>query len=167
LRDVIARAIETSRPLIDTRRHSLHVSIPDKPIECHGDPLRLTQMFVNLINNAAKYTADDGNIWLSSRFDGAAVELSVRDDGKGIDPEQIERIFDLFMQADAKMDGSQGGLGVGLALVRRIAELHGGSVFARSPGLGKGSEFIVRLPVDMPAATLQAAAAGPSDLRSK
>jgi PAS domain S-box-containing protein len=147
LRDVLARAVETSRPLIDTHSHHLHVSIADQPIECFGDPMRLAQVMINILNNAAKYTPDGGDIWLSAeRLDGC-VELRVRDNGRGIERDLIDRVFDLFMQVDPNAGSALGGLGVGLALVRRIVELHGGSVQATSDGLGKGSEFIVRLPL--------------------
>jgi PAS domain S-box-containing protein len=147
LRDVLARAVETSRPVIDARSHHLHVSIADQPIDCFGDPMRLAQVVVNILNNAAKYTPDGGDIWLSARRHGARVELRVRDNGRGIERDLIDRVFDLFMQVDPNAGSALGGLGVGLALVRRIVELHGGTVQASSEGLGKGSEFIVRLPL--------------------
>jgi PAS domain S-box-containing protein len=147
LRDVLARAVETSRPVIDARRHRLHVSIDDHPIECFGDPMRLAQVVVNILNNAAKYTPDEGDIWLSAVQQGNGVEVRVRDNGRGIERDLIDRVFDLFMQVDPNAGSALGGLGVGLALVRRIVELHGGCVQAASEGLGKGSEFIVRLPV--------------------
>ncbi|HET9864409.1 MAG TPA: PAS domain S-box protein [Steroidobacteraceae bacterium] len=151
LRDVLARAVETSRPVIDARSHRLHVSIADEPIDCFGDPLRLAQVVVNILNNAAKYTPDGGDIWLSARRQDERVELRVRDTGRGIARDLIDRVFDLFMQVDPNAGSALGGLGVGLALVRRIVELHGGTVQATSEGLGKGSEFIVRLPLAVPA----------------
>ncbi|MEO8064000.1 MAG: PAS domain S-box protein [Pseudomonadota bacterium] len=147
LRDALSRAIETSRPVIDDRRHTLNIAIPDFPIEVSGDLLRLTQMFVNILNNAAKYTADEGQIWLTSRTTATDVEVSVRDNGRGIAASELDRVFELFMQSQPGAGANNGGLGVGLTLVRRIAELHSGSVFARSAGLGHGSEFIVRLPL--------------------
>jgi len=147
LRDVLARAVETSRPLVDARAHRLHVSVADKPIECYGDPMRLGQVIVNILNNAAKYTPAGGDIWLSAERIEARVEVRVRDSGRGIERDSIDRVFDLFMQVDPASGSALGGLGVGLALVRRIVELHGGSVHAQSEGLGKGSEFIVSLPV--------------------
>jgi PAS domain S-box-containing protein len=147
LRDVIARAVETSRPVIDARGHRLHIAIADRPIECLGDPLRLAQVVVNILNNASKYTPDGGDIWLSaSRVSGRA-EIRVRDTGRGLERDSIDRVFDLFMQIDPSSGSALGGLGVGLALVRRILELHGGTVHAESDGLGKGSEFVVRLPM--------------------
>ena len=147
LRDILARAVETSRPLIDSHTHRLHVAVADRPIECFGDPMRLTQVVVNILNNAAKYTPDGGDIWLTAEVLGARVELRIRDNGRGIERDFIDRVFDLFMQVDPNSGSALGGLGVGLALVRRIVELHGGSVHATSDGLGRGSEFIVRLPL--------------------
>ena len=147
LRDVLARAVETSRPLIDARGHRLHISIGDSPIDCQGDPMRLAQVVVNILNNAAKYTADGGDIWLSAQRGDSKIELRIRDNGRGIERASIDRIFDLFMQLDPNSGTALGGLGVGLALVRRIVELHGGSVLALSDGPGKGAEFVVRLPV--------------------
>ena len=150
LRDVIARAVETSRPMIDRHGHHLQLSIPDQPIDCYGDPMRLAQVLVNILNNAAKYTPDGGDIRLSTAVKDSRVELRVRDNGRGIERDAIDRIFDLFMQVDPQAGSALGGLGVGLALVRRIVELHGGSVHGVSDGLGKGSEFIVRLPIIAP-----------------
>ncbi len=147
LRDVLARAVETSRPLDRRARPSAASRIADKPVDCFGDPLRLAQVVVNILNNAAKYTPDGGDIWLSLENFGTRVELRVRDNGRGIERDAIDRVFDLFMQVNPNSGSALGGLGVGLALVRRIVELHGGSVHASSGGLGKGSEFIVRLPI--------------------
>jgi PAS domain S-box-containing protein len=154
LRDVLARAVETSRPVIDLHGHRLHLAIADRPVECFGDPLRLTQVVVNILNNAAKYTPDGGDISLSLENLGSRVELRVRDNGRGIERDTIDRVFDLFMQVNPNSGSALGGLGVGLALVRRIVELHGGSVQAISDGLGKGSEFIVRLPMAAPCASI-------------
>jgi PAS domain S-box-containing protein len=147
LRDVIARAVETSRPVIDAHGHRLHVSIADRPIECLADPMRLAQVVVNMLINAAKYTPDGGDIWLAAARAGGRAELRVRDNGRGIQRDSIDRIFDLFTQVDPAVGSALGGLGVGLALVQRIVELHGGSVHATSDGLGKGSQFVVRLPL--------------------
>ncbi|HET9474526.1 MAG TPA: PAS domain S-box protein, partial [Steroidobacteraceae bacterium] len=147
LRDVLSRAIEASRPLIDTHDHTLHVAIAELPIACVGDPMRLTQVFINILNNAAKYTPDGGDIWLSTEVTDDRVAVRIRDNGRGIERGAIDRVFDLFMQIDPNAGSALGGLGVGLALVRRIVELHGGSVQAVSDGLARGSEFIVRLPV--------------------
>jgi PAS domain S-box-containing protein len=153
LRDIIARAVETCRPLIDAHAHRLHIGIADRPIECFGDPLRLTQVVVNILNNAAKYTPDEGDIWLTALQIAGRAEIRVRDNGRGIERDSIDRVFDLFMQVDPARGSALGGLGVGLALARRIVELHGGNVHAVSAGLGKGSEFIVRLPITQAART--------------
>jgi PAS domain S-box-containing protein len=149
VRDVLARAIETSRPLIDSRRHSLEVSIPDEPARVLGDALRLTQAFVNLLNNAAKYTPEGGSIRLSASVRGAEIEVRVVDNGAGIERDMLEKVFDLFVQVDPTVQSTLGGLGVGLALVRRVVELHGGNVQARSDGKTYGAEFIVRLPLSI------------------
>ncbi|HEV2664937.1 MAG TPA: PAS domain S-box protein, partial [Blastocatellia bacterium] len=146
LMTVVGRAVETSRPLIDDRKHHLAVSLPAEPAAVEGDLTRLAQVISNLLNNAAKYTEEGGNIWLTAEKSGAEVILKVKDDGIGIQPHILPRIFDLFTQADGSLDRSQGGLGLGLALVRRLVELHGGRVEARSEGQGKGSEFAVHLP---------------------
>jgi PAS domain S-box-containing protein len=159
LRDVLARAVETSRPVIDTHGHRLHISIADKPIEVFGDPMRLAQVVVNILNNAAKYTPDGGDIWLAAARAGGRAELRVRDNGRGIQRDSIDRIFDLFTQIDPAVGSALGGLGVGLALVRRIVELHGGTVNATSDGLGRGSQFVVRLPLAQMAQASQSAQA--------
>jgi PAS domain S-box-containing protein len=149
VRDVLTRAIETSRPLIDSRRHSLEVSVPDQPARVLGDALRLTQTFVNLLNNAAKYTPEGGSIRLSAAVRGAEIEVRVIDNGAGIERDMLEKVFDLFVQVDSTMQHALGGLGVGLALVRRVVELHGGNVLARSEGKTYGAEFVVRLPLSI------------------
>jgi PAS domain S-box-containing protein len=158
LRDVLSRAVETSRPVIDARAHRLHLSIGGQPIDCFGDPMRLAQVVVNILNNAAKYTPDGGDIWLSVESSQSRVELRIRDNGRGIDRASLDRIFELFMQIDPATGSALGGLGVGLALVRRIVELHGGTVQALSDGIGKGSEFVVRLPLSRRATLVPAAA---------
>ena len=145
--DVLTRATEMSRPLIDARGHRLHLNIPKGAIPVVGDSLRLIQMVVNILNNAAKYTPEGGDIWLTVAVRSPNVEIRVRDNGRGIQRDMLERVFDLFMQADPQSGNALGGLGVGLALVRRVVELHGGNVQARSDGIGHGSEFIARLPV--------------------
>jgi PAS domain S-box-containing protein len=147
LRDVIVRAMETSRPAIDAKNHSLTVDLGAQEIRVDADALRMTQVVVNLLNNAAKYTPPGGRLELQAMVVDELAEIHVRDNGKGIDREAIDRIFDLFIQLEPNSLGSMGGLGVGLALVRRIVELHGGRVQARSEGVGRGSEFIVRIPI--------------------
>jgi len=153
---IVQAAVETVRPLIDQRRHELTVSMPPEPMWLHADASRLEQVVVNLLTNAAKYTDEGGHIWLTARQEGDACVLRVRDTGVGIAAELLPHIFDLFMQAERLMDRSQGGLGIGLSLVRRLVELHGGTVDVSS-GPGKGSEFVVRLPVG-PMPTLQPSA---------
>jgi signal transduction histidine kinase/DNA-binding response OmpR family regulator len=144
---VIERAVETSRPVLDARAHVLEVSVPDEPIWLEGDPVRLAQILGNLLNNAAKYTEPGGNVWLSVERQNGEVVFSVRDSGMGIPPDKLSTIFELFTQVERSLDRSQGGLGIGLTLVRNLVEMHGGSVRAYSDGLKKGSEFVVRLPV--------------------
>ncbi|HET6164101.1 MAG TPA: PAS domain S-box protein [Planctomycetota bacterium] len=146
LAEVVASAVEASRPLIDKRRHELTVTIPAQPIRLDADPTRLAQVLSNLLNNAAKYMDPCGRIGLAASQEGGDVVISVRDTGIGIKKEVLPRIFDMFMQGDPGSEQSEGGLGIGLTLVRRLVELHGGSVEARSDGLGKGSEFRVRIP---------------------
>jgi PAS domain S-box-containing protein len=146
LRDILQRAVETSRPLIDGRGHTLTLEITDEPTTVHADPLRMQQVVVNLLNNAAKYTNPGGQIRLGTHFDDGHVVITVRDNGRGIERESLDRVFDLFIQLEPNSGNTFGGLGVGLALVRRIVELHGGRVQARSEGPGHGSEFIVRIP---------------------
>ncbi len=150
--EVVERALESSRPVIDRGEHELHVSMPAGAIAVTGDLMRLTQVLVNLLNNAAKYTRPHGHIWLEVTPKESELEVSVRDTGVGIRPEMLTRIFDLFVQDRDTLERSGGGLGVGLALVRRIVELHGGRVEARSAGRDRGSEFIVHLPAARPAA---------------
>lgn len=147
LKGIVDRAVETTRPLMDQRRHKLTVSLPnEEPIWLYADAARLEQVVVNLLNNAAKYTADGGHISLAVRQEGNEAVLLVRDTGVGIAPELLPRIFDLFTQAERSLDRSQGGLGIGLSLVQRLVEMHGGRVEVYS-ALGQGSEFVVRLPV--------------------
>jgi PAS domain S-box-containing protein len=144
---VVQRSVETSRPMIDARHQHLSVSIPERSVRVEGDLTRLVQVMANLLNNAAKYTEETGHIWVEVRDEGEKVAISVRDDGMGLSAELLPHVFDLFTQAARSLDRSQGGLGVGLTLVRRLVELHGGTVEARSEGPGRGSEFIVRMPV--------------------
>jgi PAS domain S-box-containing protein len=143
---VVAHAVATVRPLIGQCRQELTVSLPAQAIWLYADAARLEQVVVNLLTNAAKYTDSGGHIWLTVQQEGGEALLRVRDTGVGIAPEVLPRIFDLFTQAERSLDRSQGGLGIGLALVRRLVEMHGGTVEASS-ALGQGSEFVVRLPV--------------------
>jgi len=140
---VIERAVRATGPLLASRNHQLAVSVPPEPVYLDADPLRLQQVLVNLLDNAAKYTNPGGRIWLTVTLEEGAAVVRVRDTGIGIVPERMSSIFDLFTQGQS----SQGGLGIGLALVRNLLEMHEGTVRVRSGGLGKGSEFIVCLPV--------------------
>jgi signal transduction histidine kinase len=142
---VVRSAVETSQPLITAGRHQLHVSLPAGAIWVDADEDRLSQVLSNLLNNAAKYTPPGGTLWLSAACEGDEAVLRVRDNGVGISPEMLTRVFDLFQQVDRSLDRSQGGLGIGLTLARRLVEMHGGQIEAASDGPGTGSEFTVRL----------------------
>jgi signal transduction histidine kinase/DNA-binding response OmpR family regulator len=146
LGDVVTRAVETSLPAIEARQHHLTVQVAPGPQPVAADPARLEQVLANLLNNAAKYTEPGGRIELTVERDGTDYELRVRDTGVGVSPVHLTTIFEPFTQVDKSLDRTQGGLGIGLTLVRRLVELHGGSVEARSGGPGQGSEFVVRLP---------------------
>ena len=146
LNGILERAVETTRPLVDQRGHELTVLVSPDTIWLYADAARLEQVVVNLLTNAAKYTADGGHISLAVEQKGNEAVLRVRDTGVGIAPELLPHIFDLFTQADRSLDRSQGGLGIGLCLVQRLVEMHGGKVEVNS-ALGQGSEFVVRLPV--------------------
>jgi signal transduction histidine kinase/ActR/RegA family two-component response regulator len=150
LATVIRSAIETSKPLIEAGQHQLAIAIPREPIPLYGDAVRLGQVFANLLNNAAKYTDRGGQICLNAKCDGDEAVVSVRDNGIGISARILPVIFDMFMQANRATDRSQGGLGIGLTLVKSLVELHGGSISVHSEGLGQGSEFVVRLPIAVP-----------------
>jgi PAS domain S-box-containing protein len=147
LSSVILQAIEVARPLIDHADQKLVVDLPDDPIYLNADPARLAQVFGNLLNNSCKYTKPNGVISLTAKRDDKQVLVSVKDNGAGIPPDKLDKIFDMFTQIDRTSDKSQGGLGIGLTLVKRLTEMHGGSIEATSAGEGQGSEFIVRLPV--------------------
>jgi PAS domain S-box-containing protein len=147
---VVGRTVEMARPLIEDRRQELTVDLPPEPVCLEADPTRLEQVLANLLNNAAKYTDHRGHIWLSARQEGGELVLRVKDTGVGISSDLLGRIFEPFVQADRVLHHSQGGLGIGLTLVRSLVEMHGGSVTAYSDGPGHGSEFIVRLPALRP-----------------
>jgi CheY-like chemotaxis protein/two-component sensor histidine kinase len=148
LSKVVHDALETARPLLDAAGHRLEVTLPDEEVVLHADPVRLTQVFANLLDNAAKYTDRAGRVWLTATRDGSHVAVSVCDQGIGIPEEQLPRIFEMFSQVDSAMARARGGgLGIGLTLVRSLVQLHGGLVEARSDGPGTGSVFIVRLPL--------------------
>ncbi|HKR21386.1 MAG TPA: PAS domain S-box protein, partial [Pyrinomonadaceae bacterium] len=157
LSSVIQQAVEVASPLIDASRQELTINLPDEPIYLYADRARLAQVFGNLLNNSSKYTRPHGRISLrAERVDregaGAELVVAVTDNGAGIPPDKLESIFDMFMQVDRNTEQSQDGLGIGLTLVKRLAEMHGGTIEARSAGEGQGSEFVVRLPIlDKPA----------------
>jgi PAS domain S-box-containing protein len=144
---VLDAALETSRPMIEAGNHELTLTLPPEPIYLEADPVRLAQGFANLLSNAAKYTDEGGRIWLTAERHGSDVIVSVKDSGIGITAEMLPRIFEIFSQAKPALTRSQGGLGIGLSLVKGLVDLHGGSIEARSDGPGQGSEFVVRLPV--------------------
>ncbi len=146
---IVERAVETATSLIEQRRHALTVSLPPSPVWLYGDASRLEQVVTNLLVNAAKYTNEGGRIWLSVRQEGDKAVLRVRDTGVGIAPAVLPHIFDLFTQAERASDRSQGGLGIGLTLARRLVEMHGGTIDVSST-LGQGSEFVVKLAVCPP-----------------
>lgn len=141
--EVVSQALQTSEPLITKAKHHLHVSLPKTPIVLNGDMVRLVQVVSNLLNNAARYTPPEGQIWVTAELDGGEASISVRDNGRGISQTLMRNVFDMFTRE--RLDNQ--GLGVGLALVNRLVRLHGGSVEGKSAGPGQGSEFVVRLPI--------------------
>jgi CheY-like chemotaxis protein/two-component sensor histidine kinase len=172
LAGVVARAVETTQPAIDAQGHRLSVALPPEALWIDGDLVRLAQLVANLLDNAAKYTDRGGRISVSAAREGDAAVLRVRDDGVGIRPELLPHLFDMFFQAERRTRASRGGLGIGLSLVKGLAELHGGSVEARSDGPGAGSEFVVRLPLltahgDAAAPPASEAPAGPTPPRRR
>jgi Signal transduction histidine kinase len=155
---VVARAVETARPAIDAHRHELTIALPAEPVRLEADPVRLAQVLANLLNNSAKYTPDGGHIWLSGNLastgpeGGGEVVIRVRDTGVGIPAEMLPRIFELFTQVASTAVRSQGGLGIGLTLVRTLVEMHGGRVqaFSKGPARAASSRFACRLPTGDP-----------------
>jgi CheY-like chemotaxis protein/nitrogen-specific signal transduction histidine kinase len=158
LREVIEGAVETARPMIEGRAHSLLLDVPPQAVTIEADPLRISQVIANLLTNAAKYTNPGGILRLSVSVHEATLTLTVSDNGMGIDPQALPRVFDMFVQVKGPLDRQEGGLGIGLAVSKKLVELHGGTVEARSEGLNRGSEFIVRIPC-----VVVAAEAPPSD----
>ena len=156
VRDVVTTAAEMALPLVEERRHRLSLDV-EEGLFVEGDARRLAQVLSNLLNNAAKYTPDGGVLRLRASRDADVVTISVLDDGTGIDADLLPRVFDLFTQATQTSDRAKGGLGLGLAIVKSLVELHGGSVFAKSEGPGKGSEFVIHLPASGPPAERGAA----------
>ena len=170
LREVVTGASETLRKRADDARVQLHLALPDAPLHVDGDRTRLRQVVTNLVTNALKYNEPGGNVWITAATEGATVTLRVRDDGLGMEPQMLERIFDMFVQGDGSLERSDGGMGLGLALVERLVIGHGGAVHARSDGPGSGSELVVQLPraqegsarVDTRAPSEEASSATPS-----
>ncbi len=168
---VVNAAVELCRPAIDAAGHTLTVSLPDEVIALDADPVRLTQVLVNLLNNAVKFTPSGGHIWLIAETTGDLhagpdqLRIRIRDTGVGIPEELLPRIFEMFMQGDVSLERTRAGLGVGLTLVKNLVALHGGTVEARSSGVGSGSEFTVCLPIDPKAQPARRPAYVPDDLR--
>lgn len=146
LSDAINAAMESVKPLMTQKKHTLLAAVPPQPVWLDGDITRLTQIFTNILNNAAKYTDPGGTIRIDAAMKGGEAKVTISDNGEGITPDMMPRIFDMFTQANGESDRSQKGIGIGLSLVRKLVQLHGGSVSAHSDGLGKGSQFTVRLP---------------------
>lgn len=150
LSEVLESAVESSLPLIHECGHELTIRLPPEPVILNADPVRLAQIFLNLLNNAAKYTNRGGHIWLTAAREGSDAVVSLRDNGIGIPGDMLPRIFEMFTQVDHSLERSHSGLGIGLTLVRRLVDLHDGTIEARSDGLDQGSEFVVRLPTIQP-----------------
>jgi PAS domain S-box-containing protein len=168
LNTAVTRAVEASRPLIEARSHRLDVKLSERTLAVEGDLTRLVQVVLNLLTNAAKYTDPGGAIGVTTELECGYAIARVRDSGMGIAPDLLPHVFDLFVQGDRSLDRAEGGLGIGLTLVRRLVELHGGSVEASSEGTDRGSEFTVRIPVidaSRVAAAQQPSPAGPSPSR--
>jgi signal transduction histidine kinase len=150
LRTMVERSAETMNSLLGERNHELTIQFPREPVWVDADPVRMEQVFTNLLNNAAKYTEPGGHIWVSGEREGDEVVVRVKDTGVGMCPEILPFVFDIFSQGHRALDRSDGGLGIGLAITRSLVQMHGGSIEARSEGQGRGSEFVVRLPVASP-----------------
>jgi len=164
--DIMRQAVETVMPAMTTKQHVFEVRYPGEPLMIHADPVRLVQSLANLLNNAAKFTPEGGRVVFSASHDSELV-LRVIDNGVGISPDIVPQVFDLFVQEDRSLDRRQGGLGLGLSLVKRLIEMHGGHVAVVSAGMGRGSEFIVRLPLaDTPASIERTTRSSPQPLAS-
>ncbi|MGZ5001210.1 MAG: hybrid sensor histidine kinase/response regulator, partial [Methylomonas sp.] len=165
IRDFILPSLETCQPLIETRRHRFSLAVPPESVWVEGDRIRLAQAVSNLLNNAAKYTEEGGQIGLSVEASDREVGIHVSDNGRGIDPVDLSHLFDLFYQADRNIDRAQGGLGIGLSLVHNLVANHGGNVQAFSAGRGQGSEFVIRLPrLILSSSTASPSSAAPATL---
>jgi CheY-like chemotaxis protein/anti-sigma regulatory factor (Ser/Thr protein kinase) len=159
---VLRSAVETSRPVIDAAGHQLAIAVAPDALLVDADPVRLAQVVANLLNNAAKYTEKGGQIWVTARREENEAVISVRDNGMGIPRAMLPRVFDMFAQMDRTLKRAQGGLGIGLALAKRLVTMHGGRIEAKSAGQGQGSEFVVRLPLVQAASEALPAASAPS-----
>jgi len=162
LREVLRQSVEAVRPAAQAKRQVLAVSLPSAPLWVDGDPVRLTQVVMNLLNNAVKYSGEESGIWLTAEREGHTHVVNVRDTGQGIATDMRPRIWDLFLQGGGRVERIEGGLGIGLTLVKRLVELHNGSVDVQSEGVGAGSEFSVRLPVAAPPVTVVPALPAPA-----
>jgi CheY-like chemotaxis protein/two-component sensor histidine kinase len=168
LASVIEQALETCRPIADREHQTIEVSFNDDSIEVEADPVRLAQVFNNLRHNACKFTPNGGHITLHTKREGREVVVSIRDNGIGIPADKLESIFEMFLQVDETMERSRGGLGIGLTLAQRLVVMHGGSIEAKSAGVGHGSEFIVHLPIAAPlAASSNSSNTSPANLGFK
>jgi signal transduction histidine kinase/ActR/RegA family two-component response regulator len=163
LADIVHHAVEAARPNCENRGHDLSIKLPERPVYLDADLARLAQVLANLLNNACKFTSNGGRIALTAETQGDQVVIRVKDNGIGIAPDELPRIFDMFTQVDTSLERSGSGLGIGLTLVKNLVELHGGTVEANSKGLGHGSEFVVRLPLG--AAGLEPARPEPTDAK--
>jgi signal transduction histidine kinase/CheY-like chemotaxis protein len=164
---IVARAVETARPAIDLQRHALELDLPDELITVEGDKTRLVQVIANILHNAAKFMDPGGRIRLRAAREGHQVAIAIADSGIGIAPELVPNVFELFTQVHSKSERAQGGLGIGLALVRQLTEMHGGTVTVHSDGPGRGAEFTVRLPImSAPLATVSGQRREPESIPS-
>jgi CheY-like chemotaxis protein len=167
INEVVLRAVEVARPLIDSRHHELVVEPHAKPVVVEGDTTRLAQIIVNLLNNAAKYTPERGRIAIKVRRDEQSVFVAICDNGLGMTPALLAKVFDLFAQGERSLARSEGGLGVGLTLARRLAEMHHGTITASSAGPNLGSEFVVRLPLASGSTARRASGRGEAGIVSR
>jgi signal transduction histidine kinase len=157
---IVAQALEACDPLVEERRHQVDVQLPDESLRVHGDPARLSQIVANVLNNAVKFTDRGGRIRIAVARDGPDAAISVSDNGLGVAPDMLPRVFELFAQGERRLEGASTGLGIGLALVRRLVQMHGGAVSIHSEGLGRGTEVTIRLPL-LPAAPAAAGLSPP------
>jgi signal transduction histidine kinase/FixJ family two-component response regulator len=157
---IVAQALEACDPLVEERRHQVDVQLPDESLRVHGDPARLSQVIANVLNNAVKFTDRGGRIRIAVARDGQDAAIRVADNGVGVAPDMLPRVFELFAQGERRLEGASTGLGIGLALVRRLVQMHGGSVSIHSDGRGRGTEVTIRLPL-LPAAPAAASLSPP------